>query len=201
MEKWKEFFDLLMGGDYFILFIIVLMLIIFALIIYLIKLQVVDKKEQFDEMEEFLEKKKLEQKEIVNVPLENNVATVAVKTETQPDNIVKEDNINDYELMQEEEAIISAQELENKLSSMKENGVPEVDINNYEEEQERKAIISYEELLNRASNTTLNYHDEKIDGLKVSKVEVEDPNIPKKNQPYQYEEEFLRALKEFRASL
>lgn len=215
----KKIFDLLLSENYFIIFLVVMMAIVLGLIIYLIKLQVSDKKEDveiIEEMDEFLQKKREkaeEQKSIVSeVKQEVKVETpteVSIQKPVQTNLKIDKDNIKyeetkdvveEYEDRQEEEAVISASELENKLKTMKQQGkLPEHNINKYEEEQERKAIISYEELLNRAS-VKLNYKEEKREGLKVSKVEIDDPLIPPENR-YNEEEEFLRALKEFRASL
>lgn len=84
-------------------------------------------------------------------------------------------------------------------------------ISDYENEQEEKAIISYDELLKRASSLTINYEDEpSVDGIKVRKVEVEKGEPRKTELPkprnrsfytYEREEEFLKALKQFRANL
>lgn len=86
-----------------------------------------------------------------------------------------------------------------------------ISVNEYENEQEEKAIISYDELLRNASSLTINYEDEpSVDGVKVRKVEIEREEgkvkeLPKsKNRSfysYEREEEFLKALKQFRANL
>ena len=113
--------------------------------------------------------------------------------------------IDEYELSEEENAVISAEELEKKAKERNitlGNTENQEAIAKYEEEQEKKAIISYEQLLKNASNITLSYKDEtKEKGApKVNKIEIEQKEVtPSEN--YLAEEEFLKILKEFRISI
>ena len=132
-----------------------------------------------------------------DVPLVKQIDLPNIKT--------YDDVIDEYESSEEENAVISAEELEKRTRErmdalgMSDN---QAVIQKYEEEQENKAIISYEQLLKNASNITLSYKDEtKEKGApKISKVEVEQKEIPGA-ESYLEEEEFLRILKEFRTSL
>ena len=117
-----------------------------------------------------------------------------------------EDEIDKYEDSEEENAIISADELakkkEERLKALGASNNEEA-IRKYEEEQERKAIISYEQLVKNASNITLTYTEEEKttkDAPTVNKIEVKEKEVtPAEN--YINEEEFLRILKEFRVKL
>lgn len=124
---------------------------------------------------------------------------------------VKEDNTNFYSLIdnyennEEENAVISTDELERrKQEKFDELGVSdnEAMIQKYEEEQEKKAIISYEQLLRNATNISISYTEEKReDGApKVNKIEVEKKDVTEA-QSYIEEEQFLKILKDFRTSL
>lgn len=124
---------------------------------------------------------------------------------------VKEDNTNFYSLIdnyennEEENAVISTDELERrKQEKFDELGVSdnEAMIQKYEEEQEKKAIISYEQLLRNAANISISYTEEKReDGApKVNKIEVEKKDVTEA-QSYIEEEQFLKILKDFRTSL
>ena len=114
--------------------------------------------------------------------------------------------INNYENEQEEMAIISTDELESRINSMKENDTYDKHlekIDEYEAEQENKAIISYEELLKRASSNTITYEStENLGGVKVGKVDTSkiETLSEENNNPYYKEEAFLSALREFRGS-
>ena len=117
-------------------------------------------------------------------------------------------DIENYEKEQEELAIISASELENRLKDMKNRGEyttsHKEEIEKYEREQENKAIISYEELLRRASNNNVSYEKvENIGGIHISKVDTDkiEEHIETNDLPYYKEEAFLEALKEFRRAL
>lgn len=116
------------------------------------------------------------------------------------------DVIEEYEMNEEECAVISAEELEKKAQARRDAlGVSENRqlIEKYEEEQENKAIISYEQLLKNASNITLSYVEEekkepeapKINKIQVTKREVSEA------ENYLEQEQYLKILKEFRLSL
>ena len=132
-----------------------------------------------------------------DVPLTLQVNIPQVKT--------YDDIINDYETAEEEEAVISREELEKKTKErMNSLGLNDnqVAIQKYEEEQEKKAIISYEQLVKNANNISLTYKEENIgtDAPKVNKIEIQEKEVtPPEN--YLKEEEFLNILKEFRLSL
>ena len=116
------------------------------------------------------------------------------------------DIIEEYEMNEEECAVISAEELEEKAKARREAlGVSENRqlIEKYEEDQENKAIISYEQLVKNASNITLSYVEEekkepeapKINKIQVTKREVSEA------ENYLEQEQYLKILKEFRLSL
>ena len=116
-----------------------------------------------------------------------------------------DDEIDEYENSEEENAVISAEELEKKTRErMDALGLSDnqAAIQKYEEEQENKAIISYEQLLKNASNITLSYKDETKEkgSPKINKIEVEKKEVVGA-EVYLEEEEFLKILKEFRISL
>ena len=200
-----NFIELLVKGDFFLIFLIVMMIVVTCIIAYLIKLQMSDKYsyEEDDEENEddnFVEK---------YIPLDSNIKSSKKVDQKKFDfeNNTIESSIKNYENDQEEMAIISADELDNRISNMKETG--EFDrhleqIDEYEAEQENKAIISYEELLKRASTNTVTYEStENLGGIKVGKVDTSKIEIASEenNTPYYKEEAFLSALKEFRGSL
>lgn len=230
MENFSDFMDLFMTGDYFIIFL-VLMLIIFAvLIMALVKTRIqyleiinaektkneetsindkivnskiddsIEKIEDDGDILDDLDKLIAQTKEDTikeNEPLYTQVNIPQVKT--------YDDVINDYESSEEEEAVISSEELEKKTKErMNSLGLNDnqVAIQKYEEEQEKKAIISYEQLVKNASNISLTYKEEDIGSgaPKVNKIEVQEKEVtPPEN--YLKEEEFLSILKEFRLSL
>ena len=198
-----NFIELLVKGDFFLIFLIVMMIVVTCIIAYLIKLQMsekyYDEDEEDDEDSNFVEK---------YIPLEDKEPVKKVdQKKFDFENNTIESSIKNYESDQEEMAIISADELDNRISNMKETG--EFDrhleqIDEYEAEQENKAIISYEELLKRASTNTVTYEStENLGGIKVGKVDTSkiDIAIEENNTPYYKEEAFLSALKEFRGSL
>ena len=230
MENFSDFMDLFMTGDYFIIFL-VLMLIIFAvLIMALVKTRMqyleiinaektkneetsindkivnskiadsIEKIEDDGDILDDLDKLIAQTKEDTikeNEPLYTQVNIPQVKT--------YDDVINDYESSEEEEAVISSEELEKKTKErMNSLGLNDnqVAIQKYEEEQEKKAIISYEQLVKNASNISLTYKEEDIGSgaPKVNKIEIQEKEVtPPEN--YLKEEEFLSILKEFRLSL
>ena len=230
MENFSDFMDLFMTGDYFILFL-VLMLIIFAvLIMALVKtrmqyLEIINAEKTKNEETSINDK-------IVNSKIDDSIEKIEddgdilddldkLIAQTKEDTIKEneplytqvnipqvktyDDVINDYESSEEEEAVISSEELEKKTKErMNSLGLNDnqVAIQKYEEEQEKKAIISYEQLVKNASNISLTYKEEDIGSgaPKVNKIEIQEKEItPPEN--YLKEEEFLSILKEFRLSL
>ena len=132
-----------------------------------------------------------------NKPLVKQIDVPNVKT--------YDDIIEDYENGEEENAVISTEELEKVTRQrMEDLGMNDnqVAIQKYEEEQEKKAIISYEQLLKNASNITLTYKEEtnKKGAPKVNKIEVQEKELTQAVS-YVAEEEYLKILKEFRLSL
>lgn len=132
-----------------------------------------------------------------NKPLVKQIDVPKVKT--------YDDIIEDYENGEEENAVISTEELEKVTRQrMEDLGMNDnqVAIQKYEEEQEKKAIISYEQLLKNASNITLTYKEEtnKKGAPKVNKIEVQEKEVTQAVS-YVAEEEYLKILKEFRLSL
>ena len=225
MSNWNDFVEIVLHGEYFIIFIAVLMIIIASIIIYLIKLQITSSFNEYDEeeQEEVKEKKEIEKPILVqsqfnfnNEELDNNeiVASVDVLEKTQELKEIVEDiskienkeyeHIEQYEKEQEENAIISYEELSQRKSDIETGKIVLDDetTKNYEEEQEEKAIISYEELLEKASGTVLASKDESVPGIKITRVApVNKGESLEITRPYYKEEKFLRTLKEFRASL
>ena len=230
MENFSDFMDLFMTGDYFIIFL-VLMLIIFAvLIMALVKtrmqyLEIINAEKTKNEETSINDK-------IVNSKIDDSIEKIEddgdilddldkLIAQTKEDTIKEneplytqvnipqvktyDDVINDYESSEEEEAVISSEELEKKTKErMNSLGLNDnqVAIQKYEEEQEKKAIISYEQLVKNASNISLTYKEEDIGSgaPKVNKIEIQEKEVtPPEN--YLKEEEFLNILKEFRLSL
>ncbi len=209
MEEFKLFLDAFVNADTFLLFIILMLIILVVLIVALFKTR-------NDVIE--LKNEKVEKKE---VPVDNSILNEIVATSEEDkidDNkpLIKQvdiptietydDEISKYEDSEEENAVISADELaKRKEERLKELGSTESDaiIKKYEEEQEKKAIISYEQLVKNASNITLTYTEEEPQNSKapkVNKIEVEEKEMtPAEN--YVNEEEFLKILKEFRLKL
>ena len=206
------FLDTFINGDYFLVFLAIVVMIIVVLIVALIKtredyIDLLDKQEENPEngfieeskedfFEDLLTENKEEQIE-ADKPLIKQIDVNALKT--------YDDVINEYEFNEEENAVISAEELSIKtqerideLGSTSNQAI----IDKYEEEQENKAIISYEQLLKNASNISLSYKEEKKDknAPKVNKVEVEKKEVSAPEN-YLAEEEFLQILKEFRINL
>ena len=230
MENFSDFMDLFMTGDYFIIFL-VLMLIIFAvLIMALVKtrmqyLEIINAEKTKNEETSINDK-------IVNSKIDDSIEKIEddgdilddldkLIAQTKEDTIKEneplytqvnipqvktyDDVINDYESSEEEEAVISNKELEKKTKErMNSLGLNDnqVAIQKYEEEQEKKAIISYEQLVKNASNISLTYKEEDIGSgaPKVNKIEVQEKEVTPPEN-YLKEEEFLSILKEFRLSL
>ena len=226
MNNIDKLLDAFLNGDYFIIFLILTLIILIVLVLALIKTR-----SDYNELLEYeLNKKKLEndenKEETIEIKepeaikednllsdLENLMAnnkedeinkdeplTNQIETTPQYDKV-----INDYAYNEEENAVISAEELEIRAKQrMDELGTTENQkaIAMYEEEQENKAIISYEQLLKNTSNIKVSYTEEQLKGKdapKVNKVEVEREVVGP--ELYLAEDEFLKILKEFRLSL
>ena len=208
MTSLDMFIDTFVNGDYFIVFLAIIFIIVVVLVVALIKTR-----EEYNELLDNTEKEEIKEQEgdlfsdllatskeeIIDEdkPLIKQIDTSSLKT--------LDDEINEYEFNEEENAIISAEELATKtqerideLGSTSNQAV----IDKYEAEQENKAIISYEQLLKNASNISLSYKEEKTEenAPKVNKVEVHSKEVSAPEN-YLAEEEFLRILKEFRINL
>ena len=229
MSSWNEFVEIVLHGEYFIIFIAVLMIIIASIIIYLIKLQITSSFNELDteKVETIRTKKEDNEKNDKNIlvqsqfnfdnsELDNNEFQVSddILEKTQELKEIVEDiseyenkeykHIEQYEKEQEESAIISYEELKQRKSDIKTGEIllDDETTKNYEEEQEEKAIISYGELLEKASQTMLAYKDENVPGIKITRVSpINEGESTEIKNPYYKEEEFLKMLKEFRASL
>ena len=156
-------------------------------------------KEEFDILDELNSLMATSKEDVIdeNKPLVKQIDLPNVKTY---DNVIEE-----YENGEEENAVISTEELEKVTRQrMEDLGMNDnqVAIQKYEEEQEKKAIISYEQLLKNASNITLTYKEEtnKKGAPKVNKIEVQEKEVTQAVS-YVAEEEYLKILKEFRLSL
>ena len=211
MSNFDMFLDTFINGDYFLVFLAIVVMILIVLVVALIKTREDYKellvKEELDQKEEVTDTKEdffgdllatsTEEKLEADKPLIKQIDVSSLKT--------YDDEINEYEVSEEEQAIISTEELNektqeriNELGSTANQAV----IDRYEEEQENKAIISYEQLLKNASNITLSYKQEKTpsDAPRINKVELEKREISAPDN-YLAEEEFLKILKEFRINL
>ena len=214
--------DSFVSGDYFIIFLILTLAILVVLVLALIKSrgeynellkselikndkpitsEELTKKEEDDDILSELEALNNSTKDDIfdeDKPLIKQIDVNSIKT--------NEDLINDFELSEEENAVISREELEQRTKERRDalgDSENQIAIAKYEEEQEKKAIISYEQLLKNASNITLTYTEEdlkKEDAPRVNKIEVEQKEISEP-EVYLEQEEFLKILKEFRVSL
>ena len=156
-------------------------------------------KEEFDILDELNSLMATSKEDVIdeNKPLVKQIDLPNVKT--------YDDVIEEYENGEEENAVISTEELEKVTRKrMEDLGMNDnqVAIQKYEEEQEKKAIISYEQLLKNASNITLTYKEEtnKKGAPKVNKIEVQEKEVTQAVS-YVAEEEYLKILKEFRLTL
>ena len=218
-------FESFASGDYFIIFLILTLAILLVLVLALIK----SRNEYNDLLKQGLEKNDKEDKEDnkeneLTLFDEDDILSdlEALKASTKED-IIDEDKplikqidvgevktyddvIDDYESSEEENAVISREELEERTKERRDalgDSENQIAIAAYEEEQEKKAIISYEQLLKNASNITLTYKEEenrKKDAPKIAKIEVEQKEVSEP-EVYLEQEEFLKILKEFRVSL
>ena len=225
--------DTLVNGNYFIVFLLLMFIILIVLVLCLIKsreeynellryttredyldnppvdektsskeMEVFEsmKEDEFDIFSDFDSLKATSEDDIIdeNKPLIKQIDIPKIKT--------YDDVINEYEMNEEECAVISASELERvKKDRMNELGVSDNRqiIEKYEEDQEKKAIISYEQLLKNAQNITLSYvEDEKKeeDAPRINKIEVTQKEV---SEPENFleQEQYLKILKEFRLSL
>lgn len=163
---------------------------------------IVEIKEENDILNDFENLKATEKDDIIdeNKPLIKQIDTENIKT--------YDDVIEEYENCEEEQAVISTEELEKRTKERMDSlGTTDnqIAIQKYEEEQEKKAIISYEQLVKNASNITLTYKEEpklskNREEPKVSKIEIKQKEITPV-ESYIKEDEFLKILKEFRLTL
>lgn len=225
MEKFDEFMQNFMSGDFFLVFLVLMLVILLVLVLALVKTR-----EQYLEMLEKEEKRNAEySKPSVpkyevkkETPKDDILDDLDLLKATSDDDIIDENKplikqidtsniktyesvIDEYESGEEENAVISTEELERKTKERMETlGISDnqIAIQKYEEEQEKKAIISYEQLLKNASNITLTYKDEKTDdnAPRINKIVVEEKEVTQVDN-YIKEEEYLKILKEFRLTL
>ena len=224
MRNIDKVIDTFVSGDYFIICLILTLAILLVLVLALFK----SRGEYNELLKSKLENDKKDgeedEDEVLSFIDDDDILSEleALQASTK-DDIIDEDKplikqidvknvrtyddiISDYELSEEENAVISREELEQKAKERRETlGETENQkaIDAYEEEQEKKAIISYEQLLKNASNITLTYKEEdlkKKDAPKVTKIEVEQKEVSAP-EVYLEQEEFLKILKEFRVSL
>ena len=236
MENFDKFLETFMTGDFFLIFLILMLIILVTLVLALVKtrneyLEIVRREqekidleskfkkpiEEVKPLETKMEEPKKEDKEEFDILDELNSLMATSKEDVIDENkpLVKQidlpnvktydDVIEEYENGEEENAVISTEELEKVTRQrMEDLGMNDnqVAIQKYEEEQEKKAIISYEQLLKNASNITLTYKEEtnKKGAPKVNKIEVQEKEVTQAVS-YVAEEEYLKILKEFRLSL
>ena len=221
MRNIDKVIDTFVSGDYFIIFLILTLAILLVLVLALFK----SRGEYNELLKSKLENDKKDGEEDDDEVLsfiddDDILSELEALQASTKDDIIDEDKplikqidvknvrtyddiISDYELSEEENAVISREELEQKAKERRETlGETENQkaIDAYEEEQEKKAIISYEQLLKNASNITLTYKEEdlkKKDAPKVTKIEVEQKEVSAP-EVYLEQEEFLKILKEFR---
>lgn len=218
-----DFLSAFLTSDYFLVFLVIVLIILVVLIIALMKsreeykeaLESKSNVEYLDKNIENVISTKAEEHNDVLEGLESLKATSKEETIDENKPLIKQidipniktydDVIEDYESSEEENAVISAEELEKRTRERMETlGLSDnqAAIQKYEEDQEKKAIISYEQLLKNASNITLSYKNESSSkgAPKINKIEINQKEISAP-QNYLEEEEFLKILKEFRVSL
>ena len=221
MHNVDKVIETFVSGDYFIVFLILTLSILAVLVIALIK-----SRKEYNEllMEESTNKAREDDNlsDLINLDddLLSELSSLQANTK---DDIINEDKplikqinienlntyddlISDYESLEEENAVISREELEKKAQERRDalgDTDNQIAIAQYEEEQEKKAIISYEQLVQNAANITLSYKEEestKEDAPRVTKIEVKEHEVTSP-EVYLEQEEFLKILKEFRISL
>ncbi len=233
MANVDKVLEIFMDGNYFIIFLLLIVIVLIVLVLCLIKsreeynellryttredyldnpsaeektsskeMEVFEsmKEDELDIFSDFDSLKATSEDDIIdeNKPLIKQIDIPKIKT--------YDDIINEYEMNEEECAVISASELERvKRDRMNELGVSDNRqiIEKYEEDQEKKAIISYEQLLKNAQNITLSYVEEEKkeeDAPRINKIEVTQKEV---SEPENYleQEQYLKILKEFRLSL
>lgn len=233
MANVDKVLEIFMDGNYFIIFLLLIVIVLIVLVLCLIKsreeynellryttredyldnppaeektsskeMEVFEsmKEDELDIFSDFDSLKATSEDDIIdeNKPLIKQIDIPKIKT--------YDDIINEYEMNEEECAVISASELERvKKDRMNELGVSDNRqiIEKYEEDQEKKAIISYEQLLKNAQNITLSYVEEEKkeeDAPRINKIEVTQKEV---SEPENYleQEQYLKILKEFRLSL
>ena len=227
MKNIDKVIDAFMTGDYFIIFLVLTLAILIVLILALIKSRgeynelldyELDKRKRKDNIIEDTNKIHEDHEDDILSGLESLMATTKedvidenkplIKQVDIPNIKTYDDVINEYESSEEENAVISADELEKRTKERLEalgTNDNQVAIAKYEEEQEKKAIISYEQLLKNASNITLSYKEDEnktkdSEAPRINKIEVEQKEITGA-EVYLEEDEFLKILKRFRASL
>lgn len=222
MEDLSRFLKVFINGDTFIIFLVIMIMILLVLILILVKSKSDYSKNEIKELKNIPLSNENEDKGIESKKEVDDFALESLKATSEEDKfdenkpLIKQidvpnvktynDIIEIYENSEEENAVISSEELERKKQErMEEFGTTNNQeiIEKYEEEQEKKAIISYEQLLKNASNITLSYKEEdgnKKGAPKVNKIEIKEKEVtPGEN--YFNEEEFLKILKEFRINL
>lgn len=205
MENFDKFMETFVNGDYFLVFIAMLVIILVVLVLALIKTRqdykmLLDEKDESEDIFDGLAELKAETKEDEideDKPLIKQIDIPSIKT--------YDDIIDEYENNEEENAVISSYELEQKMRERRDtlgDTDNQIAIAKYEEDQEKKAIISYEQLLRNAQNVTLSYKEEKHDKdyPRINRIEIEQKEMPGVSD-YNNEEEFLKILKEFRITL
>ena len=237
MKNFDNFLETFMTGDFFLIFLVLMLIILVTLVLALIKtrseyLEMVRREQEKIDLESKFKKPVEEVKPLETKPVEEpkkieteepdildelNSLMATSKEDVMDENkpLVKQidlpnvktydDVIEEYENGEEENAVISTEELEKVTRQRMENlgmNDNQAAIQKYEEEQEKKAIISYEQLLKNASNITLTYKEEtnKKGAPKVNKIEVQEKEVTQAVS-YVAEEEYLKILKEFRLSL
>ena len=219
MKNVDKVIDAFVTGDYFVIFLILTLAILIVLVLSLIKshgeyneLLNIELSKRRNDPDFFKDKKEDNVLKDLEDLMANSKDDIIdenkplIKQIDVPNLKTYDDIIGEYELNEEENAVISAEELEKRTKERLE-ALGETDnqaaIQKYEEEQEKKAIISYEQLLKNASNITLSYKEEKgkeKDAPVINKVEVEKKDVTG-TEIYLEEEEFLKILKDFRISL
>lgn len=218
MQNFNAFLDMFFSSQYFIVVVAVLAIILLMLLIYLIKLQysykgpsIKQDEEQIDLVEEVI--KSVNENSVLDLDsLNNTQANLILDLKANPEEHIinneiiapKINPIEQYELAEEENAIISTKDLEKIEKERdeyygKENNAKLIE--EYEQNQEQKAIISYDELLRNASLLEVNYIEKpREEGAPIIK-QVEIKEQPLKGVSYTAEEEYLKILKEFRNNL
>lgn len=223
MQTIDKVLESFVNGDYFILFIVLTLSVLLVLVLALIKsrneyneLLMSDETKNRDKDEDSI-------KDLIDFDDEDILKELSSLQASTNEDIINEDKplvkqididsiksydevVKDYESFEEENAVISREELEQRAQERRDalgDTENQIAIAQYEEEQEKKAIISYEQLVQNASNITLTYKEEenkKDDAPRVTKIEVEEHEVTSP-EVYLEQEEFLKILKEFRISL